>query len=47
MPGPLSGYKIIELAGIEPGPYAGQLFANQNALKSFVLGQNGRCLVGG
>ena len=31
MSGPLSGYKIIELAGIGPGPYAGQLFADLGA----------------
>jgi len=29
--GPLSGYRIIELAGIGPGPYAGQLFADMGA----------------
>lgn len=28
---PLSGIKIIELAGIGPGPYAGQLFADMGA----------------
>ena len=28
---PLSGYRIIELAGIGPGPYAGQLFADMGA----------------
>lgn len=31
MPGPLSGYRIIELAGIGPGPYAGQLLADMGA----------------
>jgi alpha-methylacyl-CoA racemase len=29
--GPLSGYKVIELAGIGPGPYAGQLLADFGA----------------
>jgi alpha-methylacyl-CoA racemase len=29
--GPLSGYKVIELAGIGPGPYAGQLLADMGA----------------
>lgn len=29
--GPLSGYRIIELAGIGPGPYAGQLLADMGA----------------
>ena len=29
--GPLSGYKVIELAGIGPGPYAGQLLADYGA----------------
>jgi len=28
---PLEGYRIIELAGIGPGPYAGQLFADMGA----------------
>jgi len=31
MSGPLSGYRIIELAGIGPGPYAGQLLADIGA----------------
>jgi len=31
MTGPLSGFKIIELAGIGPGPYAGQLLADMGA----------------
>lgn len=30
-PGLLSGYRIIELAGIGPGPYAGQLLADMGA----------------
>lgn len=30
-PGPLNGYRIIELAGIGPGPYAGQLLADLGA----------------
>lgn len=30
-PGPLSGLKVIELAGIGPGPYAGQLLADMGA----------------
>lgn len=30
-PGPLSGIKVIELAGIGPGPYAGQLLADYGA----------------
>jgi len=29
--GPLSGHKVIELAGIGPGPYAGQLLADYGA----------------
>ena len=29
--GPLSGYQVIELAGIGPGPYAGQLLADYGA----------------
>jgi len=29
--GPLSGFRIIELAGIGPGPYAGQLLADMGA----------------
>lgn len=29
--GPLSGYKVIELSGIGPGPYAGQLLADYGA----------------
>jgi alpha-methylacyl-CoA racemase len=29
--GPLSGIKIVELAGIGPGPYAGQLLADMGA----------------
>lgn len=31
MSAPLSGYRIIELAGIGPGPYAGQLLAEMGA----------------
>jgi alpha-methylacyl-CoA racemase len=30
-PGPLNGIKVIELAGIGPGPYAGQLLADMGA----------------
>ena len=29
--GPLNGIKVIELAGIGPGPYAGQLLADMGA----------------
>ena len=29
--GPLAGYRIVELAGIGPGPYCGQLFADMGA----------------
>jgi len=29
--GPLTGYRVIELAGIGPGPYAGQLLADMGA----------------
>jgi len=31
MSGPLTGYKVIELAGIGPGPYAGQLLSDLGA----------------
>lgn len=31
MSGPLTGFRIIELAGIGPGPYAGQLMADMGA----------------
>ncbi|MEP3891810.1 MAG: CaiB/BaiF CoA-transferase family protein [Hellea sp.] len=31
MSGPLTGFRIIELAGIGPGPYAGQLLADMGA----------------
>ncbi len=31
MPGPLSGIKIIEMAGIGPGPFAGMLLADMGA----------------
>ncbi len=31
MPGPLTGYRVIELAGIGPGPYAGQILADMGA----------------
>ncbi|MGZ4673482.1 MAG: CoA transferase, partial [Ilumatobacteraceae bacterium] len=31
MPGPLSGYKIIELAGIGPGPFAAMMLADMGA----------------
>jgi len=29
--GPLTGIKIVELSGIGPGPYAGQLLADMGA----------------
>ena len=29
--GPLNGIKVVELAGIGPGPYAGQLLADMGA----------------
>lgn len=29
--GPLAGYRVVELAGIGPGPYAGQLLADMGA----------------
>ena len=31
MSGPLSGYKIIEIAGIGPGPFAAMLLADMGA----------------
>ena len=31
MPGPLAGLKIIEFAGIGPGPFAAMLFADMGA----------------
>ncbi|MEO0682707.1 MAG: CoA transferase, partial [Pseudomonadota bacterium] len=31
MPQPLEGVRIVELAGIGPGPYAGQLLADMGA----------------
>src|SRR5215207_2847816 len=31
MSGPLSGYKVIELAGIGPGPYCGMMLADMGA----------------
>mgnify|MGYP000421596611 CR=1 FL=1 len=31
MSGPLDGFRIIELSGIGPGPYAGQIFADMGA----------------
>ena len=31
MPGPLSGYRIIELAGIGPGPFAAMMLADMGA----------------
>ena len=31
MTGPLSGYKIIEIAGIGPGPFAAMLLADMGA----------------
>jgi alpha-methylacyl-CoA racemase len=31
MPGPLSGYRIIEIAGIGPGPFAAMMLADMGA----------------
>jgi alpha-methylacyl-CoA racemase len=31
MPGPLQGYRIVELAGIGPGPFAGMMLADMGA----------------
>ena len=31
MAGPLSGYKIVELAGIGPGPFCGMMLADMGA----------------
>ncbi|MGI8491669.1 MAG: CaiB/BaiF CoA transferase family protein [Acidimicrobiales bacterium] len=31
MPGPLEGYKVVELAGIGPGPFAGMMLADMGA----------------
>ena len=31
MAGPLSGYKVIEIAGIGPGPFAAMLLADMGA----------------
>ena len=41
MPGPLNGIKIIEMAGIGPGPFAGMLLADMGAegMGSLVVGE--------
>src|ERR1700741_681586 len=31
MPGPLAGYRILELAGIGPGPFCGMMLADMGA----------------
>ncbi len=31
MAGPLSGFRILELAGIGPGPFCGQMLADMGA----------------
>ncbi len=31
MPGPLAGYRIIEIAGIGPGPFAAMMLADMGA----------------
>lgn len=31
MTGPLTGYKVIELGGIGPGPFAGMMLADMGA----------------
>ena len=31
MPGPLSGIKVIELAGIGPGPFCGMMLSDMGA----------------
>ncbi len=44
--GPLSGIKIVELAGIGPGPYAGQLLADMGAEVIVVHRPNGGMIPG-
>ncbi len=46
MAGPLSGYRVVELAGIGPGPYAGQLLADMGA-EVIVIERPGRDMRGG
>ncbi len=43
-PGPLNGIKVIELAGIGPAPYAGQLLADMGA-DVVVIDRPGRAIV--
>ena len=31
MPGPLAGFKVIEIAGIGPGPFAAMMLADMGA----------------
>ena len=31
MPGPLTGYRVIELAGIGPGPFAAMMLSDMGA----------------
>lgn len=44
-PGPLNGTRVIELAGIGPGPYAGQLLADMGA-DVIVIDRPGKAIVG-
>lgn len=46
MSGPLDGIKVVELAGIGPGPYAGQLLADMGADVTVVDRPSGNAVTG-